>query len=74
MEYSKLVLNALAEISITEISKISNPQGIDETKDATLQGGNIAKLTREALEKQIGHSVISSVNANTPKLLDDEKK
>lgn len=73
MTNTELVLNALAEISTTEISKSSNPQGIDETKDVTLQGGNIAKLAREALEKQIGHSVVSSINANTPTLLDDKK-
>lgn len=73
MTNTELVLNALAEISTTEISKSSNPQGIDETKDVTLQGGNIAKLAREALEKQIGHSVVSPINANTPTLLDDKK-
>ena len=74
MTNTELVLNALAEISTTEISKSTNPEGIEQAKDVTLQGGSIAKLAREALEKQIGHSVISSVNANTPKLLDDEKK
>ena len=73
MTNTELVLNALAEISTTEISKSTNPQGMDEAKDATLQGGNIAKLAREALEKQIGHSVLSPINAKTPKLLDDKQ-
>ncbi len=72
MTNTELVLNALAEISTTEISKTTNPQGMDEAKDATLQGGNIAKLAREALEKKVGHSVISPINSNTPKLLDDK--
>ena len=74
MTNTELVLNALAEISTTEISKATNPQGISEATDATIQGGNIAKNARESLEKQIGHSVLSPLNSSTPKLLDDSKK
>ena len=54
MTNTELVLNALAEISTTEISKATNPQGITEATDATIQGGNIARNARESLEKQIG--------------------
>lgn len=71
MTNTELVLNALAEISTTEISKATNPQGMEQAKDATIQGGMIAKNARESLEKQIGRSVISSANSNTPNLLDD---
>ena len=71
MTNTELVLNALAEISTTEISKATNPNGINEAKQATIQGGNIAKNAREALEKQIGRSVISPLNSSTPNLLDD---
>lgn len=73
MTNTELVLNALAEISTTEISKATNPKGMSGAKDATIQGGNIAKNARESLEKQIGHSVISPLNSNTPNLLDDKK-
>lgn len=73
MTNTELVLNALAEISTTEISKATNPKGMSGAKDATIQGGNIAKNARESLEKQIGHSVISPINSNTPNLLDDKK-
>ena len=74
MTNTELVLNALAEISTTEISKATNPNGINEAKQATIQGGNIAKNAREALEKQIGRSVISPLNSSTPNLLDDHTK
>ena len=74
MTNTELVLNALAEISTTEISKATNPNGINEAKQATIQGGHIAKNAREALEKQIGRSVISPLNSSTPNLLDDQTK
>lgn len=73
MTNTELVLNALAEISTTEISKATNPKGMSGATNATIQGGNIAKNARESLERQIGHSVISPLNSNTPNLLDDKK-
>lgn len=72
MTNTELVLNALAEISTTEISKATNPQGLSEATDATIQGGNIAKNARESLEKQIGRSILSPFNSHTPNLLDDK--
>lgn len=73
MTNTELVLNQLAEISATELSKNSNPQGYEESKKVTIQGGNIARNAKEELEKQLGRSVISSINASTPNLLDDKK-
>lgn len=72
MTNTELVLNALAEISTTEISKATKPQGLSEATDATIQGGNIAKNARESLEKQIGRSILSPLNSHTPNLLDDK--
>ncbi len=72
MTNTELVLNALAEVSTTEISKATDPKGMSGAKDATIQGGNIAKNARESLEKQIGRSVLSPLNSNTPNLLDDK--
>lgn len=71
MTNTELVLNQLAEISTTEISKVANPKGMNQTIKVTQQGGNIAKEARENLERQIGHSVLSPLNAQAPKLLDD---
>ena len=71
MTNTELILNALAEVSTTEISKATNPQGKAGATKATIQGGNIARKAREDLEKQIGKSVISPLSAENPSLLDD---
>lgn len=71
MTNTELVLNQLAEISTTEISKATNPKGMNQTIKVTQQGGNIAKEARENLERQIGHSILSPLNSQSPKLLDD---
>lgn len=64
----------MAEISATELSKSKSPKGFDQTKEVTMAGGRIAGNTREELERQLGHSVLSSANAKEPELLDDSKK
>jgi hypothetical protein len=74
MTNTELVLNQLAEISTTEISKATNPKGYSEAKTATLAGGEIAANARKDLEKQLGRSVISPLNAATPHMLDDKSK
>lgn len=53
MTNTELVLNQLAEVSATELSKNTNPKGYRQTKDVTVQGGEIARGAREALEKQL---------------------
>lgn len=73
MTNTELGFNPLAEVSATELSKNVNPNGYQQTKEVTIQGGEIAKGAREALEKQLGRSVLSPLNANTPDLLDDKQ-
>ena len=74
MTNTELVLNQLAEISTAEISKATNPKGYDGARMATLSGGKIAANARKDLEKQLGRSVISPLNATTPNMLDDKRK
>lgn len=74
MTNTELVLNQLAEISTTEISKTTNPQGYDGAKSVTMAGGKIAANARKELEEKLGRSVISPANASTPELLDTEIK
>lgn len=64
MTNMELVLNMLAETSSTEISKSKNETGFDNAKHSVLKGGNIAKLAKDALEKETGKKVVSSKNAN----------
>ena len=60
----ELALNTLAEVATTEISKERNAQGMKESCKAAQAGGRIAKNTRDDLERQLGHTVISSERAS----------
>ena len=71
MTSMELILNMLAEASTTEISKVENPDGFEESRDVAKRGGNIAGNARKELESVTGHKVISKKNSKTPKLLDD---
>ena len=59
----ELLLNSLAEASATEISKKENPQGYGQNADVAKRGGNVAKAASNQLESQLGHSVVTSLNA-----------
>ena len=65
MTLDEIALNTLAEVATTTISKTKKPIGIHENIDVAKRGGNVAKVARQQLEKEIGHSIISSENANT---------
>ncbi|MBQ7448468.1 MAG: hypothetical protein IJS73_01550 [Paludibacteraceae bacterium] len=60
----ELALNTLAEAATTEISRNQNPQTMDENKRVAQSGGSAAKAARSEVEKQIGHSIISSLKAS----------
>ena len=73
----ELVLNMLAEVTTTGISKNENPQTFNESKQIAKRGGNIAKNARLEYEKELGRSIISSANASNKILLEvknDENK
>ena len=59
----ELLLNSLAEASATEISKKENPKGYGQNADVARRGGHVAKAARNQLESQLGHSVVTSLNA-----------
>ncbi|MBR1786857.1 MAG: hypothetical protein IJ756_06865 [Paludibacteraceae bacterium] len=60
----ELALNTLAEAATTEISRNQNPQTIEQNKRVAQSGGKAAKAARSEVEKQIGHSIISSLKAS----------
>ena len=62
MSNMELVLNMLAEVSTTEISKQRNPKTLDENKSVAKQGGSVAKEARKKLELETGKSVITDEN------------
>ncbi len=59
----ELLLNSLAEASATEISKQENPKGYSQNANVAQRGGDVAKAARNQLESQLGHSVVTSLNA-----------
>jgi DNA-damage-inducible protein D len=58
----ELRLTMFGEKATTDITKERNSQGVEECKESTQLGGNIAKRARENLEKNLGKSVISKEN------------
>lgn len=60
----ELALNTLAEASATEISKQRNPKGFNQHAEVAQNGGMVAKVAREQLERQLGRTVISSAKAS----------
>lgn len=60
----ELVLNMLAEVTTTAISKQDQPETFDENKAVARRGGKVAKNARTDIELQLGQSVISPLNAS----------
>ncbi len=60
----ELVLNMLAEVTTTTLSKKERPETFDENKTVARRGGKFAGETRERFEKEIGGEVISPLNAS----------
>ena len=59
----ELVLNMLAEVSTTEISKKKKPINFKENKKIAREGGSIAGIARRKLEAKTGKKVITKLNA-----------
>ena len=63
MTNEELVLNMLAELSATSITKAKNPQTLGENKTCAKEGGDVARVAREQLESKTGRSVVSPLSA-----------
>lgn len=59
----ELVLNMLAEVTTTALSKQEQPDTVAESKNIAKQGGAVAKNARADIENRLGASVISPLNA-----------
>ena len=72
MTNKELVLNMLAELSTKEISEVANPSTFNEHINVAKKGGNVAKKARLELEKSIGQSVVTSLNAKETLTIKDK--
>ena len=65
----ELVLNMLAEVTTTAISKSKQPETFRENVEVAKEGGTVAKNARQDIESRLNTSVISPLNAsNKPAL------
>ena len=63
MTNTELILNMLAESATTDLSKEQKPETFDENMNVAHKGGKVARSARMELEKQLGHSVVTPLNA-----------
>jgi len=71
MTNMELVLNMLAEVSATDISKENAPSDMAQSTKIAKQGGSVAKAARTQYEKQSGKKVVTPLNAKNLKALKD---
>ena len=63
MTNEELVLNMLAELSTTSITKAKDPQNLEENMQCAAEGGEVARVAREQLESKTGRDVVSPFSA-----------
>lgn len=71
-EYGILTKTDLGEIATRELAKEHKPYGLEENKKIARRGGNIAKITRDNLEKELGRTVISDKNVLNYEYIDEK--
>ena len=62
MTNEELVMNMLAELTTTNITKEEHPQTMSEHAHVAARGGSVARVAKEAFEEQTGKKVVSSLN------------
>lgn len=72
MTNTELILNMLAEASTKDISLATSPKDFKESKIVAKQGGEVAKVAKEALELKTGKKVVTNLNAKS--ILQEQKK
>ncbi|MCD4805204.1 MAG: hypothetical protein K8R07_05955 [Desulfobacterales bacterium] len=58
----ELIFTMLGEASTTKIARNKDAVGFDENKDAAKEGGTVAGVAREELERRSGEEVVSDEN------------
>ena len=66
----ELVLNMLAEVTTTAISRSRQPETFVESRNIAIEGGTVAGSARREIEQRTGQPVVSSLNATDKLALD----
>ncbi len=70
----EVALTDLGEIATRELANVHKPYGLEQNKKIARRGGNIAKITRDNLEKELGRTVISNKNSLNYEYIDETKQ
>lgn len=70
----ELVLNMLAEVSTTDISRQDEPETMEQHKKVAQRGGSVAKSARVQYEKQTGKKAVTPLDAKSFKSLVDKNQ
>ena len=62
MTNEELVMNMLAELTATNITKEEHPLTMHEHAQVAARGGSVARVAKEAFEEQTGKKVVTSLN------------
>jgi len=62
MTNEELVMNMLAELTTTNITKEEHPLTMDEHYKVAARGGSVARIVKDAYEQQTGKKVVSDIS------------
>ena len=68
----ELVLNMLAEVTTTDITRQDEPETMGDHMRVARRGGSVAKAAREQYEQQTGKKAVSPLNAKNLKAITDD--
>lgn len=63
MSMLELTLNQLAELATAELTDVKNPEGLEENRVVSQEGGKVAGDARKSIERQTGRPVVTSKTA-----------
>ena len=69
----ELVLNMLAEVTTTAISRAEKPESFAENESVAKRGGKVAGNARKEIEAETGTPVVSPLNARDKLALEEKK-
>ena len=70
----EVILTDLGEEATKRLNKKRNPNGLEENKVVAKVGGNVAKIARNELEKELNESIVTDDNYLDYKYMDNEKE
>lgn len=68
----EVALTDLGEIATRELAKKHKPYGLKENKIVAKEGGGVAKIAKEDLEKKLGETIISKRNSLNYKYIEQK--